>query len=89
VLGICGGYQMLGREIDDQVESGAGTVPGLGLLPIHVSFGPDKQLGRTAGSAYGTPVAGYEIHHGTATVEDASTAAFPGGCRSAATWGTS
>jgi adenosylcobyric acid synthase len=89
VLGICGGYQMLGREIDDRVESGAGMVPGLGLLPVHVSFGPDKQLGRTAGSAYGAPVAGYEIHHGTATVEDAGAAAFPGGCRSAATWGTS
>jgi adenosylcobyric acid synthase len=89
VLGICGGYQMLGREIDDQVESGAGTVPGLGLLPIRVRFGPGKQLGRPAGPAYGTTVAGYEIHHGTATIEDAAATAFPGGCRSAATWGTS
>ena len=34
------------REIDDTVESGAGTVPGLGLLPVRVSFGPGKQLGR-------------------------------------------
>jgi adenosylcobyric acid synthase len=89
VLGICGGYQMLGREIDDTVESGAGTLPGLGLLPVRVRFGPGKQLGRPAGSAYGTAVAGYEIHHGIATVEDAGATAFPGGCRTASTWGTS
>jgi adenosylcobyric acid synthase len=89
VLGICGGYQMLGREIDDEVESGAGRVPGLGQLPIRVSFGPDKQLGRPAGSAYGAAVAGYEIHHGIVTVEDAGTTPFPGGCRAASTWGTS
>jgi len=87
VLGICGGYQMLGREIDDTIESRAGTVPGLGLLPIRVSFGAGKQLGRPAGSAYGAAVAGYEIHHGIATA-DAGAAPFPGGCRSASTWGT-
>jgi adenosylcobyric acid synthase len=89
VLGICGGYQMLGREIDDQIESRAGTVPGLGLLPVRVSFAPDKRLGRPAGAAYGAAVAGYEIHHGTATVEDAGAVPFPGGCRAASTWGTS
>ena len=80
---------MLGREIDDTVESGAGTVPGLGLLPVRVSFGPGKQLGRPAGSAYAAAVAGYEIHHGIVTVEDAGATAFPGGCRTASTWGTS
>jgi adenosylcobyric acid synthase len=63
-------------------------VPGLGLLPVRVSFAPDKQLGRPAGSAYGAVVAGYEIHHGIATVEGAGTTPFPGGCRSASTWGT-
>jgi adenosylcobyric acid synthase len=89
VLGICGGYQMLGREIDDQIESGAGTVPGLGLLPVRVSFGPGKQLGRPAGSAYGAAVAGYEIHHGIVTVEDAGATPFLDGCRTASTWGTS
>jgi adenosylcobyric acid synthase len=87
VLGICGGYQMLGREIDDTVESGAGTVPGLGLLPVRVSFGPGKRLGRPTGSAYGAAVAGYEIHHGIATVEGGA-APFLDGCRSASTWGT-
>jgi len=88
VLGICGGYQMLGRAIDDRIESGAGTVPGLGVLPVRVCFGPDKQLGRPAGSAYGAPVAGYEIHHGIVTVEDYAVA-FLDGCRVASTWGTS
>jgi adenosylcobyric acid synthase len=88
VLGICGGYQMLGREIDDTVESGAGTVPGLGLLPVRVSFGPGKQLGRPAGSAYAAAVAGYEIHHGMVTA-DAGATAFLDGCRTASTWGTS
>jgi adenosylcobyric acid synthase len=89
VLGICGGYQMLGRQIDDQVESRVGTVPGLGLLPVRVTFGPDKRLGRPAGSAYGAAVAAYEIHHGIVTVEDAGAAPFPGGYRVASTWGTS
>jgi adenosylcobyric acid synthase len=89
VLGICGGYQMLGREIDDQVESCAGTVPGLGLLPVRATFSPDKQLGRPAGSAYGAAVAAYEIHHGAVTVEDAGAEPFLDGCRVASTWGTS
>jgi adenosylcobyric acid synthase len=65
VLGICGGYQMLSERIDDDVESGAGEVAGLGLLPIRIAFYPDKTLARQTGSAYGgLPVAGYEIHHG-------------------------
>jgi adenosylcobyric acid synthase len=65
VLGICGGYQMLAHTIVDDVESGAGTVPGLGLLPVAVRFKQDKILGRPAGEAFGAPVTtGYEIHHG-------------------------
>ena len=67
VLGICGGYQMLAREITDEVESGAGTVAGLGLLPATVRFGAVKTLARPAGTALGEPVCGYEIHHGAVT----------------------
>ena len=67
VLGICGGHQMLARTISDEVESGAGTVPGLGLLPASVRFGRDKVLARPVGSAFGQPVTGYEIHHGVVT----------------------
>jgi adenosylcobyric acid synthase len=88
VLGICGGYQMLAREIDDPVESRAGRVPGLGLLPVRVAFGPEKRLARPAGTAYGADVYGYEIRHGSAA-EDPGAEPFPGGCRLGAVWGTS
>jgi adenosylcobyric acid synthase len=64
VLGICGGFQMLARTIDDVVESGAGEVPGLGLLDTAIAFAPDKTLTRPAGKALGHAVTGYEIHHG-------------------------
>ncbi|MDG4829087.1 cobyric acid synthase [Solwaraspora sp. WMMD1047] len=65
LLGICGGYQMLGRAIHDQVESRRGTVAGLGLLPIEVRFATTKTVGRSVGTAAGSvPVRGYEIHHG-------------------------
>ncbi|HYN97645.1 MAG TPA: cobyric acid synthase [Pilimelia sp.] len=65
VLGICGGFQMLGERIHDEVESRRGTVPGLGLLPVEVAFDPRKTLARSTGTAYGAvPVRGYEIHHG-------------------------
>jgi adenosylcobyric acid synthase len=64
LLGICGGFQMLARTIHDEVESRRGTVPGLGLVPVDVTFGPGKTLARSAGSGLGAPVHGYEIHHG-------------------------
>ncbi|AXG77189.1 cobyric acid synthase [Streptomyces paludis] len=68
VLGICGGYQLLGERIDDEVESRAGTVAGLGLLPVRVRFAPEKTLARPVGVALGESVEGYEIHHGVAEV---------------------
>ena len=70
VLGICGGYQMLGRRIVDEVESGAGEVEALGLLPVVTEFGRDKVLARRAGRAtvFDTPVHGYEIRHGRPAV---------------------
>jgi adenosylcobyric acid synthase len=64
LLGICGGFQMLAETIHDDVESGRGTVPGLGLLPVGVTFGPRKILARPEGAGLGAPVSGYEIHHG-------------------------
>ncbi|MET9492074.1 cobyric acid synthase [Nocardia sp. NPDC006630] len=53
ILGICGGYQMLGRTIEDRVESTAGTVEGLGLLDLEIEFHDPKVLRRSAGHAPG------------------------------------
>ncbi|MDH6134389.1 adenosylcobyric acid synthase [Kitasatospora sp. MAA4] len=86
VLGVCGGYQMLGHEIVDEVESKAGAVDGLGLLPVRVRFGAEKVLGRPVGEAFGERVEGYEIHHGVVTVEGGE--AFLDGCRQGSVWGT-
>ena len=87
VLGVCGGYQMLARTITDEVESGAGRVPGLGLLPADVRFAAVKTVGRCSGSALGEAVAGYEIHHGQVRPDDGAEA-FLDGCRAGAVWGT-
>ena len=59
VLGVCGGFQMLCTTIHDTVESGAGQVPGLGLLDADIEFDADKTL-----KHWETPLYGYEIHHG-------------------------
>jgi adenosylcobyric acid synthase len=66
ILGICGGYQMLGERIEDEVESRRGAVPGLGLLPVETHFRPEKILRRRRGRSphLGTEANGYEIRHG-------------------------
>ncbi|MGY1831071.1 cobyric acid synthase [Geodermatophilus sp. SYSU D01180] len=87
VLGICGGHQMLARTITDDVESRAGTVPGLGLLPADVRFAREKTLGRPSGEALGHPVRGYEIHHGVVTYGDGAEPFLDGG-RAGSVWGT-
>jgi adenosylcobyric acid synthase len=86
VLGICGGYQMLAAEIHDDVESGAGLVPGLGLLPTTVTFGSAKVLRLCQETSGGEQVTGYEIHHGVVTA--AGGEPFPGGCSAGAVLGT-
>ncbi|MEU2605952.1 cobyric acid synthase [Streptomyces albus] len=94
VLGICGGYQLLGERIEDEVESRAGVVEGLGLLPVRVRFARDKTLARPHGTALGEPVDGYEIHHGVAEVlgGEAFLTGADGraldGCRAGTVWGT-
>jgi adenosylcobyric acid synthase len=69
IIGLCGGYQMLGRHIADPQgsEGVAGAAEGLGLLEIDTVLGGAKRLGDTAGSeiASGMKVRGYEIHLGT------------------------
>ena len=64
VLGICGGYQMLADTIADEVESGAGHVSGLGVLPVKVRFETAKTTTQTTLQWRGHQVFGYEIHHG-------------------------
>jgi adenosylcobyric acid synthase len=89
VLGICGGYQMLGTVIDDPVESGKGPVHGLGLLPVRTCFGPDKVLSRPSRVlADGSVVHGYEIHHGRVTRDGALPWFADEGCRSGSVAGT-
>jgi adenosylcobyric acid synthase len=71
ILGLCGGYQMLGRTIADPlgVEGRRATVPGLGLLDVDTVLGVEKQLQSISGVelASGLPVNGYEMHLGTTT----------------------
>jgi adenosylcobyric acid synthase len=88
VLGICGGYQMLGRALDDRFESGKGAVDGLSLLPTRVAFGAEKMLGRPCGSWRGHEVRAYEIHHGIAELTSEAVEPFLDGCRVDHVWGT-
>ena len=76
VLGICGGYQMLGRQISDPygIEGPRRSVAGLGLLDVSTVMKPEKRLSLT-NAAYHTqdgsvPVSGYEIHIGETTGPD-------------------
>lgn len=81
LFGICGGYQILGRAIHDPhaVESGRGTVPGLGLLPVETTFATTKRTVRVQGKLLATrgPLAGaegaelvaYEIHMGRSVAD--------------------
>lgn len=76
VVGVCGGYQMLGRLIrdPDRVESDRVETPGLGLLPVATTFAPAKATRRARGRVVAGPgwlaplvgreLAGYEIHMG-------------------------
>ncbi|MDF2996611.1 MAG: cobyric acid synthase CobQ [Xanthobacteraceae bacterium] len=67
VLGLCGGYQMLGRSIADPdgVEGPAGTVPGLGLLDVETVLSGEKRLAAVTGeTADGISFSGYEMHMG-------------------------
>jgi adenosylcobyric acid synthase len=88
VLGICGGFQMLGREVADPdgIEGPASTVPGLGLLDARTVFTAEKVLRTPTGVALGVPAAGYEIHHGR--VEVAGGEPFLDGVRSGSVFGT-
>jgi adenosylcobyric acid synthase len=66
VLGLCGGYQMLGHSIADPggIEGPAGAVAGLGLIDVETVLIGDKRLEPAEGEALGAPFRGYEMHMG-------------------------
>jgi adenosylcobyric acid synthase len=67
VLGLCGGYQMLGKRLHDPegIEGPAGSVDGLGLLDVETILTSDKRLiAVTGNTAEGAPFSGYEMHMG-------------------------
>jgi adenosylcobyric acid synthase len=72
VLGLCGGYQMLGRTVADPlgVEGPAESVAGLGLLAVDTVLGGHKTLVEVRGTANGAAFDGYEIHLGATTGPD-------------------
>ena len=73
VIGVCGGFQMLGRTIADPlgVESKASTARGLGLLPIDTTMAADKTTKvRSATTRGGVPFAAYEIHMGVTAIDE-------------------
>ena len=84
ILGVCGGYQLLGERIEDAVESRRGTVAGLGLLPVSTCFEPEKLLARRRGRCewLGTGAGGYEIRHGRVTRHGGEPVFGDEGCRS-------
>ncbi|WP_294358024.1 cobyric acid synthase [uncultured Sphingomonas sp.] len=72
VLGLCGGYQMLGRSVSDPggIEGPAGTSAGLGLLDIDTVLTGAKTVRQVGGEALGARFSGYEIHLGQTSGPD-------------------
>ena len=76
VLGVCGGYQMLGQKLDDPAGTESGkplSLAGLGLLPTRTTFDAQKRRTQVRAVALGAPfvgarMTGYEIHNGRTTV---------------------
>lgn len=76
IVGVCGGFQAIGSSIldPDGIESGNGGVKGLGFLEIETTLAPEKTLMRVEGTHLdsGLKLAGYEIHHGKTTFNNAT-----------------
>ena len=88
IVGLCGGYQLLGERITNADIEGTGertTVEGLGILPVETEFSTEKRLEQATGELIGVgpldgasgPVSGYEIHMGETTLTDAVERPFP------------
>ena len=74
VIGICGGYQMLGRTVRDPLglEGGVREAPGLGLLDVETEMAPEKTVRNSSARSteYGVELFGYEIHLGVTSGPD-------------------
>jgi adenosylcobyric acid synthase len=73
VLGLCGGYQMLGKKVADPdgIEGPKGTIDGLGLLDVETVLSSEKKLTNASGkTSEGMPFSGYEMHMGVTTGPD-------------------
>lgn len=104
ILGICGGYQMLGLEIHDPLGvEGGGRQEGLGLLPVRTAFTQEKTVCRSTGATMqlagpfadlsNLDIAGYQIHMGQTTLEGGMpfcllTDAYEDGCVAGTVMGT-
>ena len=68
VVGICGGYQIMGEKISDKhhIETKSKSIKGLGLLPVNTELQEEKTLSQVKAKdlVYGCEIIGYEIHHG-------------------------
>ena len=73
VIGICGGYQMLGQTISDPdgIEGSITSLPGLGLLPIHTTMTAEKTTRQVTFEFNGHECQGYEIHQGVSDTDQA------------------
>ncbi|MBR1449622.1 MAG: cobyric acid synthase [Prevotella sp.] len=71
VVGICGGYQMLGQTVSDPdgIEGSVMTLPGLGLLPIHTTMSVEKTTRQVTFTFDGQECRGYEIHQGVSDTD--------------------
>ena len=72
VVGICGGYQMLGLTVDDPdgLEGSISRLPGLGLLPIHTTITTEKTTKQVTFQFDGQTCLGYEIHQGVSDTDE-------------------
>ena len=72
VVGICGGYQMLGLTVDDPdgLEGSITRLPGLGLLPIHTTITTEKTTKQVTFQFDGQTCLGYEIHQGVSDTDE-------------------
>ena len=73
VLGICGGYQMMGQSVEDPdgIEGDVTNMPGLGLLPIHTTITKEKTTRQVTFEFNGQKCQGYEIHQGVSDTDEA------------------